>query len=128
MDTLGTSSSFSIDYPDKRDDYSCGIIFESIDAKIYEPNEEGIGEIIVKGDNVFLGYLDEKLTKEVFDENGYFHTGDMGYIKDNKLYLKGRKKKILIASNGENIDVDQLSKILMSINDNITNVKLFLKV
>ena len=122
-----TSSSFSIDYPDKRDDYSCGTIFESIDAKIYEPDEEGIGEIIVKGDNVFLGYLDEELTKSVFDENGYFHTGDLGYIKDNKLYLKGRKKKILIASNGENIDVDQLSKTLMSINDDITNVKLFLK-
>lgn len=121
-----TASSFSIDYPDKRDDYSCGTIFESIDAKIYNPNEEGIGEIIVKGDNVFLGYLDEELNKSAFDENGYFHTGDLGRIENNKLYLKGRKKKILLGANGENIDVESLSKLLISLNDSITNVKLFL--
>lgn len=121
-----TASSFSIDYPDKRDYYSCGTIFESIDVKIDNPNKEGIGEIVVKGDNVFLGYLDEELNKSVFDENGYFHTGDIGYIENNKLYLKGRNKKILVGANGKNIDVEALIKLLISLNDSITNVKLFL--
>ncbi len=121
-----TSSSFSIDYPDKKDDYSCGTIFESIDAKIFEPDGEGVGEIIVKGDNVFLGYIDETLTKKAFDENGYFHTGDLGYIENNKLYLKGRKKKILVGSNGENIDVEVLTNYLISLNSKIKNVKLYM--
>lgn len=121
-----TASSFSIDYPDKRDNYSCGTIFESIDAKIYDPDSEGIGEIIVKGDNVFLGYIDENLTKKVFDENGYFHTGDLGYIKENKLYLKGRKKKILVGTNGENVDVEALINYIITLNSNIKNVKLYM--
>lgn len=121
-----TASSFSIDYLNNQDDCSCGTIFESIDAKIYNPDKNGIGEIIVKGDNVFLGYVDEELTKEVFDENGYFHTGDLGKIDNNKLYLKGRKKNILIGSNGINIDVEILISYLLSLNQHIKGARLYM--
>ena len=121
-----TASSFSIDYLDSQDDYSCGTIFESIDAKIYNPDRNGIGEIIVKGDNVFLGYIDEELTKKVFDKDGYFHTGDLGKIDNNKLYLKGRKKNILIGSNGMNIDIETLTNFLLSLNKQIKSAKLYM--
>jgi long-chain acyl-CoA synthetase len=116
-----TASSFAIDYPDDRDDYSAGTIFENIDVKIAD-EKDGIGEIIVKGDNVFLGYTDPKLTAEVMDENGYLHTGDLGYLKGNKLYVTGRKKKILVASNGQNIDVAEITDLLKSKSDNIVKV------
>jgi len=116
-----TASSFAIDYPDDRDDYSAGTIFENIDVKIAD-EKDGIGEIIVKGDNVFLGYTDPKLTAEVMDENGYLHTGDLGYLKGNKLYVTGRKKKILVASNGQNIDIAEITELLKSKSDNIVKV------
>lgn len=121
-----TAASFSISYFGD-DDPSCGTVFESIDAKIDQPDENGVGEIILKGDTVFLGYLDPELTASAFDKDGYFHTGDLGIITDNKLYIKGRKKKILVGSNGKNIDTEELSALLYSMNGSISNVKLYLK-
>ena len=116
-----TASSFAIDYPDDRDDYSAGTIFENIDVRIAD-EKDGVGEIIVKGDNVFLGYTDPALTAEVMDADGYLHTGDLGYLKGNKLYVTGRKKKILVASNGQNIDLAEITDLLKSKSDNIVKV------
>lgn len=121
-----TAASFAIDYPGDQDGESAGTIFSNIDARVYEPDWDGIGEIIVKGDNVFLGYLDEEHTKEVFDEDGYFHTGDLGAIREGKLYLTRRKKKVLLGSNGENIDVSTLAELLMSLDSNISKVTMSL--
>ena len=83
-----TASSFAIAYPYKDDLESAGAIFEDIDVKVYEPDKDGVGEIIVKGDNVFLGYTDKSLTKRVFDSEGYFHTGYLVYIKNCNIILK----------------------------------------
>ena len=99
-----TASSLAIAYPYADDLESVGTIFEDMDVRIDKPDRKGIGEIIVKGDAVFPGYTDKSLNKRVFDENGYFHTGDMGYIKDNKIFLTGRIKKMLLTSNGENVE------------------------
>ena len=73
--------------------------------KIFNPNEQGIGEVCIRGRNVFLGYLkNEKATWEAFDGEGYFHSGDNGYLNsENFLELTGRTKEILITSGGENI-------------------------
>ena len=101
-------------------------MFESIDARVIDADENGVGEIICKGDTVFLGYLDPALTARAFDENGYFHTGDLGVIKDGKVYIKGRKKKILVGGNGKNIDVGELVSLLTSIDGNIRAARLFL--
>ena len=121
-----TAASFAIDYPGDQDEDSAGTIFSNIDARIYHPDEHGAGEIIVKGENVFLGYLDEELTKEVFDENGYFHTGDIGKIRAGKLIVLERKKKTLVGSNGETIDVTALSELLCSLDPNIVRANLSL--
>ena len=77
-----------------------------IKIRIFNPDETGEGEICVRGRNVFMGYLNqEKSTWDVFDAEGYFHTGDKGFI-DEKGFLKitGRIKEIIITSGGENID------------------------
>ena len=122
-----TSSSLCIAYPGDDDLESVGTIFEDMDVKIYEPDENGVGEIICKGDSVFLGYTDDSLTKRVFDEEGYFHTGDLGLIKDNKIFLKGRKKKMLLSSNGENIMAESIEEGIKKQDSNIRDVKAYIK-
>lgn len=108
-----TASSFAIDYPYDDDFESAGTIFEDLDVKIVDPNEDGVGEIVAKGDAVFLGYInDEEATRKVFDKEGYFHTGDLGFIKNNKLYIKGRKKKMLLTYNGENVSPEDVEEKL----------------
>ena len=122
-----TASSLAIAYPYQDDLESVGSIFEDLDVKIFEPDKNGVGEIIVKGDCVFLGYTDKSLTKRVFDENNYFHTGDLGLIKDNKIYLKGRKKKMLLTSNGENIIASSIEDNIKNRNNSIQDVKAYIK-
>jgi long-chain-fatty-acid--CoA ligase ACSBG len=75
------------------------------ETKILNPDENGCGEICVKGRNVFMGYLnDVEKTKEAFDDEGFLKTGDCGCIDENGLvYITGRLKEIIITSGGENI-------------------------
>ena len=118
-----TSSLISTEYSYSRDDFtSCGAIYEHLDARIADD-----GEIIVKGDNVFNGYYqEEELTKKCFTEDGYFKTGDTGEIRDGKLYLIGRKKRVIILSNGENVYPHDIEKCFEGI-ENIAKVKVFEK-
>ena len=122
-----TASSFCIEYPNKDDFESVGTIFENIDVKIINKNKDNIGEIIVKGPNVFLGYVNnEKLTKSVFTEDGYFITGDYGYIDNNKLYIVGRKSDVIIGENGENVYPKEIEKVLKEYSPDIIKVQAFL--
>lgn len=109
-----TSSIFSIQYSNSPDVKSVGTIFENIDVKVINPDENGCGELAVKEDNVFLGYYgNEKATKEAFDEDGYFLTGDLGYIdENNELYLIGRKKRMILTENGENVDPEEIERLI----------------
>ena len=122
-----TASSLAIAYPYQDDLESSGTIFEDMEVKIVDKDKDGIGEIIVKGESVFLGYTDEELNKKVFDNKGYFHTGDLGYIKDNKIYLKGRKKKMLLTSNGENVMAESIESNIKNRDDNIKDVKAYIE-
>ena len=122
-----TASSLAIAYPNQDDLESVGTIFEDLDVKIDNPDKDGVGEIIVKGDCVFLGYTDNSLNKRVFDENGYFHTGDLGIIKNHKIILKGRKKKMLLTSNGENVMAADIEENLKNRNQLIQDVKVYIK-
>jgi long-chain acyl-CoA synthetase len=92
----------------KKGSVGCPIIGESV--KIRNPNENGEGEICVKGPNVMLGYYkDPKATEEVFDEEGYFRTGDIGRLDDEGwIYITGRQKNVIILSNGKNVYPEEI--------------------
>ena len=96
---------------------SIGKAFPSIEAKIFEPNEEGIGELIVKSPTVMLGYYNnEEATKEAIDSDGWFHTGDLARIdKDDYIFITGRKKYVIVLQNGKNIFPEELENLINKI-------------
>ncbi len=98
--------------------HSVGPVLPIDDVKIEEPNEKGEGEIIVKGPNIMLGYYNnEEANKEAFTEDGYFITGDYGKLEVKKdgtrvLYITGRKKNLIILSNGKNVYPEEIEDAL----------------
>ena len=95
---------------------SVGIPLPCNEIKIKDPDEDGIGEICVKGKNVMVGYYnDPEATAEVFDGD-WFLTGDYGYIdEDGFLFFKGRKKNLIILSNGKNVSPEEIEDKLSTI-------------
>ncbi len=89
---------------------SVGKVIPQTDMKIFEPDERGVGEIVVKGSMVMKGYYDdEESTAEVFTEDGYFRTGDMGRLdSENYLYLTGRKKSLIVTAGGKNVYPEEI--------------------
>ena len=79
-------------------------------VKIDNPDENGEGEICVKGPNVMLGYYQNpEATAEVFDKDGFFHTGDYGRLdEEGWIYITGRKKNLIILSNGKNVYPEEI--------------------
>ena len=94
---------------------SVGNVLDIDTVIIDEPNEDGEGEILVTGPNVMLGYYkDEEATKDAF-KDGYFRTGDYGKLtKDNILYITGRKKNLIILSNGKNVYPEEIENELVA--------------
>ena len=88
---------------------SVGKAVPSVEVKIVNSNEEGIGELVVKGPNIALGYYeDEKATKESF-KNGWFYTGDLAKIdKEGYIFICGRKKGVIVLKNGKNIFPEEI--------------------
>lgn len=91
-----------------------GTAIPGVEIKIDKPNAEGIGEILVKGPNVMLGYYkNEDLTHEVIDGDGWLHTGDLGNIDENGLLrITGRAKNVIVTKNGENVYPEELEYYL----------------
>lgn len=94
---------------------SVGPILDIDKIKIDEPNEDGEGEICVKGDNVMLGYYkDENATADALDSEGYFRTGDYGKLEGDVLFITGRKKNLIILSNGKNVYPEEIENELVA--------------
>ncbi len=90
-----------------------GIPFPGFDAKIVNANEEGIGEICLKGPNIMLGYYEMPEETAAVIEDGWFHTGDLGYMdKDRYVYITGREKNVIITKNGKNIYPEELEYLI----------------
>lgn len=95
---------------------SVGHILPGMDVKIVDKDEDGIGEICLKGDNVMLGYYNNPEETAKVIKDGWFYTGDQGYIDDEKfIYITGRKKNVIIASNGKNVFPEELEYLLSKI-------------
>ena len=96
---------------------SIGRAFPSVDVKIENPNEEGIGELLAKGDSIMLGYYNnEEATKETLTEDGWLHTGDLAKIdKDGYIFISGRKKFVIVLKNGKNIYPEEIEALINKI-------------
>jgi len=92
---------------------SVGKPLPSLEVKIEDKDEKGIGEIIVKGPSVMIGYYKNNSATEQVFSGEWFHTGDLGYLENGYLYITGRKKNVIVQKNGKNIYPEEL-EILIS--------------
>lgn len=99
---------------------AAGLPLPGVDVQILNPDSDGIGEFIAKGDNVFMGYYeDPESTAAALDSDGYYHTGDLGYIDKNGFcIITGRKKNVIIAGNGKNVFPEEI-EYLLSLDDRV---------
>ena len=95
---------------------SIGKAFPSLEVKIDEPDEEGIGELLARGPSIMLGYYNnEEATKETL-EDGWLHTGDLAKIDDEGyIFISGRKKFVIVLKNGKNIYPEELETLVNKI-------------
>lgn len=93
---------------------STGPLLQGVQGRIENPNEEGIGELVVKSPSQMIGYYkNEEATKAVFTEDGWFRTGDLAcFDKDGWLYIKGRLKNMILGPSGENIYPEDIESVL----------------
>ena len=80
------------------------VAFENVELRIDKPDASGIGEIVARGPNIMAGYYkNEAATAEVIDEEGWFHTGDLGRMDDDRVILSGRAKNVIVLETGKNL-------------------------
>lgn len=93
---------------------SAGLPLPGVEVRIIDKDENGIGEIIGKGPNVMLGYFENpEATADAIDAEGFFHTGDLGYLdKDGFVIITGRKKNVIVTKNGKNIYPEEIEYLL----------------
>ncbi|MCR5264590.1 MAG: AMP-binding protein [Clostridiales bacterium] len=106
----------SVNRPKFNDYRTVGCLLPCLEVKIEDPDDEGNGEICVKGDTVMLGYYknDEATASVIVD--GWFHTGDYGNVNDKgQLSITGRKKNMIVLNNGKNIYPEEIENYIMSI-------------
>lgn len=108
-----TSPVISAETETRRKVGSVGIPMPNVEVIIDSPNSEGIGEILVKGPNVMLGYMD---SEEQPFKDGYLKTGDLGFIdSDGFIFIRGRSKNVLVLKNGKNVYPEELESLTSSV-------------
>ncbi len=111
-----TSPVISAETDNKKRPGSVGLVLDNLEVKIEDQNEEGIGEIVVKGPSIMLGYYkNEQETNKVL-KNEWFYTGDYGYLDEDKfLYVTGRKKDLIVLKNGKNVYPQEIEFLINKI-------------
>ncbi len=95
---------------------SIGKPLPHIQARIDDANDEGMGELVVKGPNVMLGYYNDKKATEEVMEDGWFHTGDLAKMdEDGYIFICGRKKSVIVLKNGKNIFPEEMEALVNKI-------------
>ncbi|MDR2403036.1 MAG: AMP-binding protein [Spirochaetaceae bacterium] len=105
-----TSPIINLNPIDHYKETSVGKVIPQVDMKILNPDERGIGEVIVKGPVVMKGYFEmPEETAAAFTEDGYLKTGDLGYLdSENYLYLTGRAKNMIVTAGGKNVYPEEI--------------------
>lgn len=92
---------------------SVGKPMPRVQVRIEDPDQEGIGEIVVRGPNIMIGYLDQPEETAAVLQDGWFHTGDLGIIdKDGFLWIRGRSKNVIVMKNGKNIFPEEIESMI----------------
>ncbi len=91
------------------DPETAGCAIPGVTLRIYNPDENGVGEIIASGDNVMLGYYRDEAATAAVIKNRWFHTGDLGFIdRRGGVHIKGRIKNVIVTANGKNIFPEEI--------------------
>ena len=98
---------------------SAGKAIVQADIKIENPNENGEGDILIKSPTLMMGYYeDEEETKMAINSDGYFRSGDVGYIdEDGFIYITGRSKNVIVTQNGKNIYPEEIEMMLERVDE-----------
>ncbi|MGP8051136.1 MAG: AMP-binding protein [Desulfobaccales bacterium] len=90
---------------------SAGRPLEGVEIRIWQPDPQGVGEVLIRGDNVMAGYFqNEAATREVL-KDGWLHSGDLGYLdRDGYLFLKGRIKEIIVLASGKKVSSEEVGQ------------------
>ncbi len=111
-----TSPVISAEADDRKKPGSVGLVLDNLEVKIEEPNQEGVGEISVKGPSIMLGYYNNQEETEKVLQDGWFKTGDYGYIdEEGFLFVTGRKKDVIVLKNGKNVYPQEIESIINKI-------------
>ncbi len=103
----------TVNQEEKFRDDSIGLPLPIDEVMIYKPNKEGVGELIVKGPNIMLGYFENKLATEKVLRDGWFFTGDLGKMNREGFFsITGRKKNVIVTKNGKNIYPEEVEAYL----------------
>ena len=95
---------------------SIGKTVPSVEAKVVNCNKEGIGELIVKGPNIMLGYYEDEIATKKAIIDGWFYTGDLARIdEDGYIFICGRKKNVIVLKNGKNIYPEEMENLINKI-------------
>ncbi len=105
-----TSPVVSINPPEAPRFGSVGRPLAGVEVRIAQPDTQGVGEILIRGDNVMAGYLHDVAATEAVIPDGWFHSGDLGRLdEDGYLYVQGRAKDIIVLSSGKNISAEEVA-------------------
>lgn len=103
----------SAENPENRRAGSIGKAIPGVKIELVEPNAEGVGELIAKGPNIMLGYMNNEEETAAVLRDGWLYTGDLAYIDDDGyIFLRGRKKNVIVLKNGKNVYPEELEDLI----------------
>ncbi|MBM4273253.1 MAG: AMP-binding protein [Deltaproteobacteria bacterium] len=90
---------------------SAGKPLKGVEVRILNPGADGVGEVLIRGDNVMAGYYRNEAATQEAIKDGWFHSGDLGYLdRDGYLYVQGRIKDIIVLSSGKNVSAEEVTQ------------------